>query len=193
MQMPQEEPSKPQETWVEPEFKSYPGDEIPGYTGFIYRLNRPRRPEEYVGYWREQEKTQAKVAEIMKGLDLDPNWSQEDLLSIMVNLNKKVEDLEAREEGWRKDIQDAHDVKYQLQTKLDEINKQVQKIEDAKVKEITAKTVAMKQVLKFGGHEQDCAYAEASACGRMLRGSEEKICNCGWYEVQKAIKESLKS
>lgn len=169
------------------------GDEIPGYTAFIYRLNRYRKPEEFAGYWKIEQQRYKEVAALMKANDLDPNWSTEDLISILVELNKKVIDLESREDTWRKDIQDAHDVRYQLQTKVDEINRQMKSIEDANLKEVTAKTAALKQVLKFGSHEQDCGYTEAAACGRIMRGQEEKVCNCGWYQVQKAIKEQLKT
>ena len=191
--MPQGEPSEVQKQWKEPQLQpTIPGDEIPGYTTYIYHLNRFRRPEEFVGYWKEEEKRNKKLAELMKSNDLDPTWDMESVIQILVDLNQKVLDLESRENTWRKDVQEAHQVKYELQTKLDNINKTIQNVQDEKMKESAAKMAALKQVMQYGGHANDCAYVEAAACGRIMRGSEEKVCDCGWWQTKQAIKEQIK-
>jgi hypothetical protein len=128
----------------------------------------------------------------MKKNDLDPSFSIEDLIEIVVNLNQKVLDLESRETTWRKDVQDSHDAKYQLQTKIDELSRQHKVLQSDRANELDAKVAAYKLAVKFGGHQSDCAYIEAASCGRIMRGGEEKICNCGWCETQKTIKEQLK-
>jgi len=186
------EPFVGQMQLVEKELLYHEGDEIPGYTDFIYRLNRYRRPEEYVGYWKEREKLEVNLAKSMKALDLDPTWNQEDILNILINLNKKVEDLEKREDDWRKDIQDAHEVKYELTTKLDLINQKIKTSEDQFTKESAARKKALMLVMQYGGHENNCSYIEVASCGRVMAKEEEKLCDCGWAQVVKEIKDSNK-
>lgn len=165
----------------EPEFEEKEGDEIPGSSSFIYRLNRFRRPEEFKAY---------------------PDWKStppQDDPDVGFNKDKRIDELEEKLRNAKnyveKDKQLADSKIERLGKELIEKDKEIAKLQH----DLTAKGMRAdrfetrnKKVIIFlrdhGGHSESCFWADLCASGRVgEHDNESELCNCGWDYIQRSF------
>lgn len=168
------------------DLKSYPGDEIPGWTSYIYSEHRYREPHEYVNYWKWEEE----ACELEKELKLQ-KYTRCDLVKLISELDKDRKDVRDHLEGkvteHLTELSDLHKSFDDLQRQYEE---SVHREENHKVYiEGISKTNddLLKSLTSFGDHKPSCMYIEMVEAGRIPTHKEEEICTCGWSSVKKEL------
>lgn len=155
--------------FTEPELEARDGDEIPGITSFIYRLNRYREPHEY---------------------SQSPDWK---------NPYFEIKELEKKLTSAKKYIEkdkEKHEEKViDLNVQLENANRDIAKLQyDLTAEGMRADRYAgyNQKIIKFlvdhGAHADSCFWAELCASGRVEEQDKESdLCSCGWSQVESLL------
>jgi hypothetical protein len=150
-----------------------PEDEIPGYTSYLYRANRPRRDDEYWDSWKRNALATLGVGELESLEDAEIQ------LSKALKQNKRLEtqnkELETANASNEKSIKE-------LSTKKDILTKKTSFAQELTDKLIKNNTTLREQLRTYGEHTSDCQRTELAASGRLF-DLDEIECTCGWNEV----------
>lgn len=177
----QKEPKKP---------SSYPEDEIPGWTSYIYTENRDRRADEYVNAWKWFRSKSGIDKNFPRDLLEKTEWyDRGDYLSAMVDYEQEISNEEQKYKELQQTLKNITDARDTALLQADKFKHEYNKTEQHYQILIQKASEQIASLQKYGSHSRDCKYIKMLRKGRTIRLEESKACTCGWLEVKDRMTE----
>ena len=173
-------------------------DVIPGLSTYIQKENRYRKPHEYIGYWKIEDKVKENIEKlniVMSDYDdisdvlvyyADEN---EELDNRISELTKEIENWENKEENLQEEIENWKNKEENLQEEIEKLKKLCENIKEEKKDMKKLLIDAINDLKIYGDHTSGCTWTALACSGRIVKQSQEKdICNCGWNKIKRTTK-----